>query len=190
MKCSCGTLNEDSATFCRSCGKHLNAINVMDKFPEFNLMPTSLTSPQGLKKHIFFMWLFRIFGLLSFIAILGAFLERIIGINHTPNELDRMMIICGILTAVSFILSAYFKNKTTFNNIPEVADYIQTSGNVRRYPIIVKNNKIGVYDLSAKSIIIPCEYERLGWDILGKVLNVYHKEKGQMKIDIHNNELN
>lgn len=189
MKCSCGTINEDSAIFCRSCGKHLKSINAMEKFPELNLMPTSLTSPLGLKKHIFLMCFFRFFGLLSLIPTIIAFLYRILEYD-SHRECEVIMLILGSFTIVSFILSVYLKNKTTFNNIPEVADYIQTSGNVRRYPIIVKNNKIGVYDISAKNIIIPCEYERLEWDILGKVLNVYHKEKGQMKIDIHNNELN
>ena len=45
MKCSkCGTENIDCAKFCRSCGHELveNTVNVMDKYPKYNFVPTSL----------------------------------------------------------------------------------------------------------------------------------------------------
>lgn len=45
MKCSnCGTENIDCAKFCRRCGLELgkNTVNVMDKYPKYNFVPTSL----------------------------------------------------------------------------------------------------------------------------------------------------
>lgn len=45
MKCSnCETVNIEGAKFCRCCGLELvkNTVNVMDKYPKYNFVPTSL----------------------------------------------------------------------------------------------------------------------------------------------------
>ena len=45
MKCSnCETVNIEGAKFCRRCGLELvkNTVNVMDKYPKYNFVPTSL----------------------------------------------------------------------------------------------------------------------------------------------------
>lgn len=47
MKCpnqDCGVENREGASFCRACGAKLapQATNIMDKFPDYNFVPTNL----------------------------------------------------------------------------------------------------------------------------------------------------
>ena len=73
--------------------------------------------------------------------------------------------------------------------MPEEVEYVSLKPKMRRFPFIVINNKIGVFDMKKRKITIPCEYDSLTWFMVGKILIAKHPEKGQVRIDICNNEL-
>lgn len=186
MKCRCGTINDDSATFCRSCGQPLYK-NPVDKYLEIGYMPTSLAQPKSLRRHIFLIYFSGFITILGIIAFMISFLYMTFE-SDSHNECQTIMSTSSIFTIVFGIIFFYSKSKTR-HKLKEDADYIQISDLVRRYPFIIKNDKMGVYSILDKKIVIPCEFNHLEWLVIGKILNGHHPIKGTIKIDILNNVL-
>lgn len=181
MNCQrCGTINDDSALFCRECGAGFSSKNVMDAFPELKFMPTTISRPKSLWSSVFWynlfclVWLF--FGVF---AVARYFVE---GWWDDPSSIALVCFGVFVIPVAIFRFKLHVK-------LPKEIEYVSLKPKMRRFPFVVINNKIGVFDMKKRKITIPCEYDSLTWFMVGKILIAKHPEKGQIRIDICNNEL-
>jgi len=94
------------------------------------------------------------------------------------------MAICGLLLLITTLTRKDFWHA----RITEHADYIQSKGLYRRYPIIVKDGKMGIYDIAKRKCIISCKYDYIKWSQKGKILSVIDNGR-KYYIDITGQEL-
>lgn len=187
MNCrKCNADNEIGAKYCRKCGTSLSPenISIMDKFPDFGLQPTTMFNVKRTWSLVFYIAVF----LLS-IPILILFLfslfwqEWVDWRSSTINNLICLVAACGFaIVLVAVILS--FKS----TKIDDDADYVECPHIYRKYKIIVKDSKFGVYNAHKKEVQIPCKFDFLKWRDYGHILTVT-EGPDTYDIDIVDNKL-
>lgn len=189
MNCQrCGTTNDDSALFCRECGAGLSSKNVMDAFPELKFMPSTIAKPKQKRTTTFMYYLFLLISLgLGVTTIVFYANELSNGLYRYDGAFEVFCMIVVALFVSSMITIGYYSKRNV--KLPKEVEYVSLKPKMRRFPFIVINNKIGVFDMKKRKITIPCEYDSLTWFMVGKILIAKHSEKGQIRIDICNNEL-
>ena len=207
MNCQrCGTINDDSAKFCRSCGNALAKRNIMDEYPALKLMPTSIAKPKHRKRSTLALYMFSAITVGLIITSVFVYLvdELYNGFEYYHEWYsyarekytgywrykDSALVFfwTAPLSVIFGIITLIIRNKRNVK-LPKEIEYVSMNPRLRRYPFVVANNKFGVFDMVAKKLTVPCEYETLSWVKPGKILDARHLQKGIIKIDICNNEL-
>lgn len=207
MNCQrCGTINGDSAKFCRNCGDMLIKRNIMAEYPDLKLMPTTIAKPKHSSSSTFALYLFRLFTIVmiltSIVVYIGGNLYNGFEYYHEWYSYVRdewvghwylkdtalIFFWTAPLSVIFGIITLIIRNKRNVK-LPKEIEYVSMNPRLRRYPFVVANNKFGVFDMVAKKQTVPCEYETLSWVKPGKILEATHSQKGFIRIDICNNEL-
>lgn len=151
--CNCGTTNDSSATFCRSCGKLLIGESVINKYPEFHFQPTTVYTLTGKKSWwwaIIPLSILFLFGV--YFACGSIFYE---GLVHYDVAFAILGGSAGIFVAVlAFVLIKKCYRKTKPINIKQVADYIGCPHYDNKYSVIVKDGFWGLYDTENKKLLV------------------------------------
>jgi len=183
---NCGSDNETFATFCHKCGAQLKNSNLLDRYPEFGFMPTSLSRAKGLLRNYISAWVCGVLAMISVAAIISGSLYMVY-CNDSHDECKAIITVGGVFTIIC--LPLFISNKKKLHqNISESADYIQTKESIRRFPIVVNNDKMGIYDVASRSLIIPCKYDYMEWKQKGEILSVI-ENGSKYYIDIQGNVL-
>ena len=189
MNCQrCGTINDDSAKFCRSCGDALVRKNIMDEYPALKLMPTSIAKPKIRIRYTIGYYLFGLISVALLITCIGFYFVNLsegLYRYHGAAEVFFVMLIALAISSL-FTLSFHLKRKVS---LPKEIEYVSMNPRLRRYPFVVANNKFGVFDMVEKRLAIPCEYDYLSWAKPGTILDAHHPQNGLIKIDISNHQL-
>lgn len=200
MKCNkCSVENPDGAKFCRSCGNILPDVGtVMELYPEYNLIPTTIFKLKPYMMYTIFFVLFSIlylfFALYAFVGGISMFVyEQWHGHNEEcylflgVGGLIALIIYYAIWLKKEYLLSPnhYRKRKKRLFEY----DYIQSYTSRReQYVFIVKNQQFGLYDVKRIKIQLMPDYELLSWKTKGEILNAT-KNGRQFLIDVYGNEL-
>ncbi len=181
---NCNTANGDNTYFCRNCGSSLN-----DMTPAYDMMPTSVHSLSGNRK----LWWAIIPLCLPVVAATICFIVLLLQIF----EVDGMYIDTDLLfTTINLIplgivlfyyISQLYK-KTKSIDLSNLAEYVERRPTNKKYPIVRKNSRYGVYNKKTRAIQIPCSYTSIQWKEKGLILTVSTGSE-TYDIDIKNNRL-
>lgn len=184
MKCNtCGVENDLDSLYCRHCGNIIKKQSVLEKYPEYHFLPSSLYKIKGELKYKFA----RIISIIA--AIIGTIVCLHLCLDPYYHYWDENTII-GVLLIPVVISLIYFgfhySNLSRNYDISNIVDYFEKT-NIN-YAFIIKNEKFGVFDKRTGTVCIPIEYSSLSWKVQGKILNAlcYGRE---FLIDINNNKL-
>lgn len=156
--------------------------SIMEKFPEYQFRPTTLTQPK------FRLKLFVLFSILECIAMFFlASLIFFICVEILRVEPEYVIVVPWIIWLVGSFIAIRNTRKKWYKKVDiiKVADYCQTKG---RKLFFVKEGRMGLLDAVSYDILINAIYEKLSWVENGKILRA--ELNGQsFLIDIHNNRL-
>lgn len=156
-------------------------MSVMEKYPEYGFIPTSLNDKRGTLQKIILFFATLVFAYFGLGFTIGGIIESCEG----DPALGFVMIIGGVS-----ILTIYYLliiSKWYINTFPKshIADYIQST---KGKTICVKDGRFGVLNNFNNHLIIPTIYDKLSWTQKDKLLRA--ELKGEVfLIDIHNNRL-
>lgn len=207
---TCHTSNPGSAQFCAACGSALQthtASNMMQKYPDLKLRPTSIYSWQSNYKSNYLCPLilgivFLLYTLAGLIGIFVNIYEYGIKdfIHHSDGGISLMVFSIFLpVTIVSYLIVKWSKKKLdNFNEdikptLPKLADYIQEYkyGGTEKHPkyvFFVKDNKFGVMNVTEFKVAIPAQYDEIAWREPNRILTVT-KGNETYDIDIFGNQL-
>lgn len=110
-----------------------------------------------------------------------------------PLYYFAIILIVYLSISIPFILSCIDIGAKKATPLAELADYVQpyTVGGTSRnpkYTFFVKNDKMGLLNVTAHNIAIPAQYDSLFWREKGKILSVRSGAE-QFEIDLLENRL-
>lgn len=181
MRCNhCKTENVPGMKFCHSCGKPLEC-NTIDRYPELKLKPAS---SYRLKKRPLTIVLLVIYVLVTTaMSAIGV----VFCIKSLMGEGNTFNIILPLLILPAILLIIFGRRWFLSHNLHKIADYFQTTN--KKYVIIIKNGKFGVYNRNKRKVQIPCDYAYLKWKSDIGILSATTVDGETYDIDINNRRL-
>lgn len=185
MKCkNCGAENTGNVKYCYACGEQLaTGGTVMERFPQYHFMPTSLVDFKG--QRINYLWIF-----LSILVILTLLILVIVYfVNDDWREENTIFLFIAYWVVLGLLFRPkYFRflsRRAKKHPLPtEFCDYVQNADKKVRYVFVVKNDKWGVYDKKRRSLQIPMEYDKLEWtSTVGVLLATKNDDKYRITIN-------
>ena len=187
MHCKyCNSDNSQGAKFCRSCGKELEpeAVNTLDRYPEYNLAPSSVRKPQSYFAYRFYLWLASFFLIAGLYFGLGLTILGLSSSKKDPFLFGSLILFVSIFLAYIVVK---MRKKAKRHDISKICDCFQQSA-TRRYIMILKDGKFGVYDKKNGAVTVPCSYQYLAWKSYPEYMAAT-QGVNTLYIDIHNNHL-
>lgn len=172
------TINEEKNT---GSGEEICATNLMDKFPELNLRPSSLLQEIKGDSKSFYRKRIKVLIPISFILLFSPLIifYSIEGKIQYIEEWLSMLFV-GVCLCFLIILAciATWRDKIIYSDIKKKFDYYQDNTKNKKdtksapYLIVVKGNKFGVLKMGKESSVqIQQSYDYLSWRESGKLLN-------------------
>ncbi len=158
----------------------------------FEFIPVSTIRLSG-NRHLLFLFI-PLFLALLFFGLGGAASMITIGISQY-EENSLLHIVGGITLGCFVLLFDYFLGKYVNHNIIHFkkkifreVDFIQSNYKSNDYPLIMTDNKIGIYAKKIKKVIVPPKYEAIQWVVPATVISATLNDE-KIFFDIYGNIL-